>query len=109
MTIERALDIPATSLNGKDSQQLLLAYPRLGEKIDFGNVKYGKALEYVTGQDDEKTRQHNALSVFRAGMPGVLSLQEVKNSINLGLWNLALGDRVVRLEVNKLTPTMRLY
>ena len=101
MAIECALNIPATSLNAEDTQQLLRDNPRFGEKIDLGNVKYEQGLEYVVGGDNEKTRQYNALNVFEAGTPGALSLQEVENSISLGLWKIALGDKVVHLEVSR--------
>ena len=100
MTLERALKLPASLPDAATlEEQPSLHDPRLEEKLEVGNVKYAKAIEYVNGQPSMPLEGGIASNVFEAGTPGALSLQELENSINLGVWNLAIGDSVVSLEV----------
>ena len=102
LTLERALSLPTRFSDGNDSQeQDLSADSRLQETIEIGNVKYTKAIEYVKGQSTEALGGGSASSVFEAGTPGAMTLREVESSIDLGLWNLAIGNNVVKLEVCK--------
>lgn len=102
MALERSLALPAKS---EDVQRILQSSSttalRLDQKLEMGNVKYEKALHYVhgAGLDPELSLLPNSTHVFEAGTPGAMSLVEVKNSIELGQWGLAIGDEVVNLEV----------
>ena len=65
----------------------------------MGRNKFNFALDYINGQDHEKTFEGEKASNGFHAMPGALSLEEVVEKIDLGKWRLKLGQRVVRLEV----------
>ena len=60
---------------------------------------------YEAENGDQGLCGHNA-TVFRAKMPGALTLQEVQEQIDLGKWNLKFGNRLVNLEVRAVTMTI---
>ena len=102
MALERRLALPA---NREDIHRILQsslsATTRLNEKLEIGNVKYERALDYVNGAglDPEPSILPNSINVFEAGTPGAMSLVEVESNIDLGRWGLVIGDEVVSLEV----------
>lgn len=58
------------------------------------------ALEYVHGPEaNDQNQPQRATTVFEARMPGAMTLEEVKDQINLDRWQLKLGSRLVNLEV----------
>ncbi|KAL9640229.1 MAG: hypothetical protein Q9164_000416 [Protoblastenia rupestris] len=101
MALERRLALPA---NREDMYRILQssspAATRLNEKLEIGNVKYERALDYVNGAglDPEPSILPNSTNVFEAGTPGAMSLVEVESNIDLGRWGLVIGDEVVSLE-----------
>ncbi|KAL9104188.1 MAG: hypothetical protein Q9163_000840 [Psora crenata] len=101
MALERILSLPANPADVEEfSKSSAAATSRLDGKLEMGNVKYEKALEYVNGGvlDPEPSGLPNSTNVFEVGTPGVMSLAEVKGSIKLGEWGLSIWHKVVNLE-----------
>ena len=96
MTLERSLKIP---LDPDELELSFLESPHLDEKIDIGNVQYKQASEYIMGPHPEASAGRQFASVFDAGMPGALSLAELKESVNLGEWKLRVGSKILSLQV----------
>lgn len=70
------------------------------EELSMGLNNFKSALEYVHGPEEEDQHQsQRAATVFQARMPGVMTLEEVEDQIDLDRWQLKLGNRLVNLEV----------
>lgn len=99
MTLERLLKLPATS---EETEKLLHsseAPAQINEKLEIGNLKYSKAVEYINGQSLKSSAPSDVSGAFEAGTPGVMSPEEVESRFNLGQWRFAIRDQVVSLEV----------
>lgn len=81
MSLERELRLPAHRIN--DVNELGLDEASLKRLQDY--------------QRQEETHLDSALS---AAMPGLMSLDEVEDEIDLGRWPLKLGNMLVHLEVS---------
>ncbi len=99
MTVERALEISPNSLAGfLQSDQATTS--NFQKELSMGPSKFKLALEYINGKDQERNHEgKEASNVFHAGTPGALSLKELEEKVDLGQWNLKLGQRLVKLEV----------
>ena len=78
-----------------------LKSPTFQQKLDMGPVKYKFALDYMNGSDEsgDLNQRRGEANVFEAGMPGVMTITEIQETMNLGHWRLMIGDRIVLLEV----------
>lgn len=75
-----------------------LVNAHLNEPLEFGNVKYSRAIDYLSGDNgDEKPGTHEG--VFALGMPGVMSMEELRIEVDLGAWLIQIGDQLVLLQV----------
>lgn len=101
MAVERALEVPSNSLT-VFLQSDRATTSNFRKELDMGPSKFKLALGYINGQDREQDSEgEKASNVFHAGTPGALSLEELEEKVDLGQWNLKLGQRVVKLEVKK--------
>ena len=103
MALERTLNLPANSIEVPNLSNLPSSIAsRLHEELCVGNVKYETALQYITGTNPDEQSAHlgTAASVFEAGTPGALALDEVESEINLEEWKLQFGSNVVKLQVS---------
>ena len=99
MAIERALEVPTNSLT-VFLQSDRATTSNFRKELDMGPRKFKLALEYINGHNQEQDSEgKEASDVFHAGTPGALSLEELEEKVDLGQWNLKLGQRVVKLEV----------
>ena len=78
-----------------------LQSPHFQRKLDSEFIKYEKALRYINGSNDgdNLNAPEDPKTVFEAGMPGALTLEEVREKIDLDHWKVMIGDRIVELEV----------
>ena len=101
MTLERSLKLPATS---EETEMLLHSSEPptvLNDKLEIGNLRYSKAIDYAQGRDSKSPAHSDVSNVFKAGTPGVMSRAEVEDRVNLGQWRFSVGNQIVRLEVNQ--------
>lgn len=104
MSLERILQIPANPESLSEFlQQNSQASSSLEKQLMMGNVKYDRAFDYVKTpiQRTHSATSEPAGTVFSAGTPGAMSLDEVESEINLGLWKLRLGEALIHLEVQE--------
>lgn len=99
MEIEKALGLPASSEQLEEALTLPSIASRLDRKIEIGNVKYDKALDYVKQQDPRTSVINSGSTVFEAGTPGVMPLSELGQKVDLGTWKLAVKDSVYEVQV----------
>lgn len=99
MSLERAWAIPRTDLDTfLHSDSLVRSH--FHEELSIGPEILKTALEYVHGPEaNDQNQAQRATTVFEARMPGAMTLEEVKDQINLDRWQLKLGSRLVNLEV----------
>ena len=70
----------------------------------MGPSKFKLALGYINGHDQKQESEgKEASDVFHAGTPGALSLEELEEKVDLGQWNVKLGQRLFKLEVKTAT------
>ena len=100
MEIEKALELPASSEELDKTLDLPSIASRLDQRLEIGNVKYDKALDYVKQQDPRMSDINSSSTVFEAGTPGVMPLSELEEKIDLGIWKLAVKDRVYEVQVS---------
>ena len=99
MAVERALEVSPNSLTFLQSERATAS--NFQKELKMAPSEFKLALGYMVGQDQERDSQSkDASDVFQAGTPGVLSLEELDEKVDLGQWGIRLGQRVVRLEVN---------
>ena len=98
MGLERALELSAGSLTPfLQSEQATTS--NFQKELDMGPSQFKLALGYI-GQDQEQgSESKDASDVFQAGTPGVMSLEELEEKVDLGQWGLKLGQRLVKMEV----------
>ena len=79
-----------------------LQTPEFQQKLDVNLVKYETALEYInaTDESDNPDTHRSAKTVFEAHMPGAMTLDEVREQIDLDHWKVKIGERVFELEVS---------
>lgn len=101
ISIERAIGVPATSLSTFLQSDCATASD-FQRELDMGLTDFNFVSEYVNGLDQEQAAQRHldAENVFQAGTPGVMSLRELEQNVDLGQWKLKLGQRLVSLEVS---------
>lgn len=99
MAVEQALEVSPNSLaTFLQSDQATASNFR--KELDMGPNGFVFALNYINGSNQEQgSRAKDATDVFHAGTPGALSLEELKETVDLGRWRLKLGQSLVRLEV----------
>ena len=99
MTVERALEISPNYL-AVIFECYQATTSNFQKELSMGPSEFKLALEYINGQDQEQNIEgKEASNVFHAGTPGALSLKELEEKVDLGQWNLKLGQRLVKLEV----------
>ena len=101
MKIERLLEIPSSKEELENYLRDSTKQGLMKQEIAIGNVHYEKALTYITGSSHDVNSVTQAQNGFAAGMPGILSLKEVEESIDLDKWRLRLYDMIVRLQVSR--------
>lgn len=99
MTIERLLKLPSDPNELQELLQSPSETANFMKKIEIGNVRYEHALHYVNGTNSKPAGLTKHANVFEAGTPGVLSLAELDNSIELGQWKVRVGSETAALEV----------
>lgn len=105
----------------------------LESKIELGNVRYARARDYIIQRpegsanassqpvpsppastspsaseedsDEDSNRHQTPKSVFEAGTPGALSIEEVEASVDLGQWPIRFGELSAVLEVKHASPS----
>ncbi|KAL2040979.1 hypothetical protein N7G274_006437 [Stereocaulon virgatum] len=77
-----------------------LQTPQFQQKLDVHPVTYKTALEYVNASNDRENSdaRKDANTVFEAHMPGAMTVDEVREQIDLDHWRVQIGDRVVQME-----------
>ena len=101
MAVERVLEVASDSLT-TFLQSDRTTTSNFGKELTMGLSKFKLALEYMNGWDQEQdTEGKEAQDVFQAGTPGALSLAELEEHVDLGQWNIKLGQRLVKLEVKE--------
>ncbi|KAL6717494.1 Arginyl-tRNA--protein transferase 1 [Lecanora helva] len=98
MSLERAWALsPATNSNSGQSNSAGSSDYQTELHVDPESII--SVTDYVRGpEEDLEERSRRYTTVFQAGTPGALSLQELQDKIDLGKWNLKIGNRMVRLE-----------
>ena len=98
LTLDRRLRVPT---NPDDLSQLfhseLETRCDLQNPLESGNVRYKKAIYYV--KEDRNEEGSLPEGVFDSGMPGVMSLEDLKAETNLGKWPVRVGNQIAMLEV----------
>ena len=103
MSHERRLQIPAVSVSNFLQSGGMTTF-EFTEETRHGLEAFKAAFQYVNGPEDgaaSPKAAENYRSAFDAGMPGLLTLNEIaaKEDV-LGQWKLKLGDITASLEVN---------
>ena len=86
MSLERRLDLPSR---------------RISDANELGQDTQNRA-RYLGYQHDDTEADTNQNSAFSVGMPGLMSLDEIEDKIELGKWPLKLGNKLGYLEVSSL-------
>ena len=103
MALERVLEVSPDSLTTL-LQSERATTSSFQKELDMGPTQFKLALNYIVGQDQEQVSEdQDASDVFQACTPGVLSLEELEESVDLGQWGLKLGQRVVKMEVKTMS------
>ncbi len=106
MSHERRLQIPAVSVSSL-LQSASMTTADFTEETRLGLEAFKAAFQYVNGPENEAASlkaAENYRSAFDAGMPGLLTLNELAAKVDLlGQWKLKLGDITASLEVNFIT------
>ena len=100
MAIERSLGLPPDFENLKATLKDPVISSRLNDRIEIGNVRYTKALDYVNGQTLALPFTTIGSSIFEIGLPGALSLDEVLESVPLHEWKVSIGGVPYELQVS---------
>lgn len=99
MSRERLFNLPATSDVSISNQA------NIGEFVQRFNLDLESSnslSEYLKSpvQSDTTTEPEISFeSVFEAGMPGVMSLDQVQQEVDLGQWKMKYGKIICKLEV----------
>lgn len=99
MAVERALKVSSnTPMTFLQSDRATTS--KFDEELNMGPSQFKLALTYINGQDqDQDSEGKEVTDVFHANTPGVLSLEELEEKIDLDQWKIKLGQRLVKLEV----------
>ena len=100
MTIERTLAIPPDIKEAQDLMDGPLTAPQFDKGIEYGNVRYPKAVEYLIGRSPAQLASTIGSSIFELGIPGAMSLEEVEKDMSLGDWKVLVGVNPVALKVS---------
>ena len=100
MTFDRLLQVPAGPDDLAEYLRSSLQSSRLHRELEIGNVHFDSALDYVKCRQSSATARTRFASAFEAGTPGVLSLMEVQDQVELDRWKLRIGGAMMRLEVS---------
>lgn len=99
MAMEQALEVSSDSLSVFLQSDRATA-SNFRKELNMGSSKFKLAHGYIHGQDQEQNSDGKEMSsVFHSSMPGALSLEELEEKVDLGQWDLKLGQRLVKLEV----------
>ncbi|KAG8531023.1 uncharacterized protein KY384_004380 [Bacidia gigantensis] len=98
MALERTLDIPSERADLQTFIQDLLDAARPNQAIDIGNVKYETALDYVRGSKYGHPATKEFSDIFRRGMPGAMSLDEVRRSDVFPKWKITQSSHTFELK-----------
>ena len=71
-------------------------------ELKLNRKTFAAALEYICGPEEDLEQQSRRYAtIFQAETPGVMSLKELQDQIDLGQWNLRVGNQVAKLEVTQ--------
>lgn len=103
MTRERQFSLPAIANSFLQSDRVTSF--DFSHELELGLDTFRWLTEYVgVSTSGESTNLESFSSVFEAGTPGVMTMEEVEEEIDLDSWGLKLGDRIVALEVSPDSP-----
>lgn len=99
MSRERLLNLSATS---NDSVSNQAAVREFAEKVNLDLEGFKSLSEYLKSpaQNRYMAKLETLKSVFEAGMPGVMTLEQVQQEVNLDQWNMKYGKTICKLEVS---------
>lgn len=99
MANERQFNLPVVSNTFLQSDRVTSS--DFSQELELGFDTFEWLFEYVQVSTPETTESGQTFSsVFEAGTPGVMTLEDVEEDIDLGSWRLKLGDTIVALEVS---------
>ena len=80
-----------------------LQTPQFQQKLDVHPVTYKTALEYMNALNDRDNSdaRKDANTVFEAHMPGAMTVDEVREQIDLDHWRVQVGDQLVQMKVRR--------
>lgn len=99
MSCERQFSLPVTS-NVSISNQAII--DEFAEKFNLDPESSKSLSEYLksSSQNRSTTEPEKVFeSVFEAGMPGVMTLEQVRQEVDLDQWKMKYGKSICRLEV----------
>ena len=100
MSLERAWAL-APTIYPRFLQSTSTLSANFEEELTLGSESFRFALEYIYGPEESLEEQsRNCATVFQAGTPGTMSVEEVQDQIDLDRWGVRLGNTRLRLQVN---------
>ena len=101
MSRERQFNLPAIS-NTFFQSDIATSFD-FSKELDFGCTAFTRLAEYVgaSGESEESPELDESFdSVFEAGTPGVMTLKQVQEEVDLDTWGLKLGEIIIALQVS---------